>query len=81
MSQTESLADKAVYTIAAVRLMCEGVSNDHPERHTLRAIKHSAETILETALRQARELTFLAEHLSRDMRRWEAEAAQAKKED
>lgn len=81
MSQTESLADKAVDTIAAVRLMCEGVSNDHPERYAIRALKHSAEAILETALRQARELTFLAENLSRDMRRWETEAAQAKKED
>ena len=81
MSQLESLADRAVDTLAAVRTMCDGVDNSHPERHTIRALKSAAEDILAAALRQARGLAYTAETLRSDMRRVEAEAAQAKKED
>lgn len=79
MSQLESLADRAVDTLAAVRAMCEGVSNEHPERQTIRDLKQIAENLIEEALRQARHLTFIAQSLSSDMRK--NEAAQAKKED
>lgn len=80
MSQLESLADRAVDTLAAVSTMCDGVDNSHPERHTIRALKSAAEDILAAALRQARGLAYTAETLRNDMRRIEAEAARAKKD-
>lgn len=74
-----SLADKAVDTIAAVRVMGDGLGMEHPERHAVRDLKRAAEEILETALRQARSLAYTAASLSTDMRKLETERAAAKK--
>ncbi|MEG1769180.1 MAG: hypothetical protein RR311_11990 [Comamonas sp.] len=75
----QSLADKAVDAIAAVRAMGEGLGMEHPERHAVRDLKRAAEAILETALHQARGLAYTAEGLSTDMRKEEAARAEASK--
>lgn len=75
----QSLADKAVDAIAAVRAMGEGLGMDHPERHAVRDLKRAAEAILETALHQARGLAYTAEGLSTDMRKLETARATAQK--
>lgn len=64
---TPSLADNAVDTIAAVRAMGDGLPAEAPERHTVRSLKRIAEDILTTAMRQARDLAYQAEYLSKDM--------------
>lgn len=65
---TPSLADSAVDTIAAVRAMGEGLPLEAPERHTVRNMKRVAEDIIGNALRQARDIAYQAEYLSKDMR-------------
>ena len=75
----QSLADKAVDAIAAVRAMGEGLGMEHTERHAVRDLKRAAEAILETALHQARGLAYTAESLSTDMREEEAARAAALK--
>lgn len=75
----ESLADRAVTTLAAVRVMCDKVEIEHPERQAIRGLKQIAENLLDEAFRQAGNLAHIAESLSDDMRK--AEAAQAKGED
>lgn len=71
----ESLADRAVATLAHVARMTEGVTNDHPERHALRELKQVAEAILDEAFQHARRLAFASEGLRETMR--EQERAQA----
>lgn len=68
-----SMADNAVDAIAAVRAMGEGLPIDAPERHAVRSLQRTAEDILIQAMRQARDLAYQAESLSKDMR--EAEKA------
>jgi len=63
MSETKSLADMAVETLAAVSCMDSMTGNDHAERHTIRALKRTAETIIENAFRQAMGLAYAAEDL------------------
>lgn len=63
-----SLADQAVAALAAVSVMTDSVTNDHPERHTIREMKRTAEDILESAIRHARGIARMAEQLQRDMR-------------
>ncbi len=58
-----SLADKAVRTLAAVQAMDANTTNDQPQRHTVRALKRSAEATLEAAFRQANDLAWLAKDL------------------
>lgn len=66
-----SLADCAVYAIAAVRAMGADMPPDAPERHTVRNLKRVAEDIISNALRQARDIAYTAEALSDDMRKAE----------
>ena len=75
----QSLADRAVEALAAVRAMDAGVELTHPERHAVRDLKRAAEAILDTALRQAYMLTHAAQNLSEDMRKKEKESASAQK--
>lgn len=49
-NEQRSLADRAVETLAAVRAMDDGVSMEHPERHTVRELKATAEQIREHTL-------------------------------
>lgn len=60
MSDARSLADAAVETLAAIRAMDDGMTLDHPERHVIRDLKRTAESIVADALRQAQGLTFTA---------------------
>jgi hypothetical protein len=80
MSHSESLADQAVTTLAAVAAMDNKVTNDHPERHAIRNLKRTAQDILSSALRQARDLAYQAEQLHEDMARVRAASPQAEKE-
>jgi hypothetical protein len=63
MTQHESLADAAVAALAAVSAMTEGVTNDHPERHVIRQLKHHAENDLAAAFRRARAVAYLVDDL------------------
>ena len=65
---TESLADQAVAALAAITQMDADVTNEHEERHHVRNLKRQAQTIVENALRQARELAWLAEDIKRESR-------------
>ena len=75
----QSLADRAIETLAAVRAMDDGVELAHPERHAARELKRAAEAILDTALRQAYMLALAAQDLREDMRKKEKESAVAQK--
>lgn len=65
MSQP-SLADNAVDAIARVRSMGENLSDDHPMRHIVRAMKATAERMLESAMREATMLSHTATKLVED---------------
>ena len=39
----ESIADIAVSTLAGIKAIGDGISNDDPERHAIRAMKRAAE--------------------------------------
>jgi hypothetical protein len=71
-SEPKSLADRAVETLAAVRAMDTGVALEHPERHTVRELKATAEQIIEQALRQAARLAESANDLRELHRKIEA---------
>ena len=75
----QSLADRAIETLAAVRAMDDGVELAHPERHAVHELKRAAEAILDTALRQAYMLAHAAQDLREDMRKKEKEGAAAQK--
>lgn len=63
MTQHESLADVGVAALAAVSAMTDGVTNDHPERHAIRQLKHLAQADLEQAFRRARQLAYMVDDL------------------
>jgi len=63
MSETKSLADMAVETLAAVKDMDKGLENENAERHTVRALKQTAELLISGVLLQTRELAYAAEDL------------------
>lgn len=65
MSQ-ESLADRAVATLAEVRAIGDSLTNDHPMRHSVRGMKMAAEQILADAMRQAADLAYRAKQLVKD---------------
>ena len=60
---TQSLADKAVEVLAMVRAMDANMTNDRPERHQVRGLKHMAEEAIYGGLRHAAELACMAKDL------------------
>ena len=62
-----SLADQAVAALAAVRAMGQNLSDDAPERHNVRSLKRAAENIIGEAMRQAHDLAYTAEQMSKDV--------------
>lgn len=73
MSNQPSLAEFAVETLATVLKMDDDVTNDHPERHQIRAMKRIANQAIEQGLRTAWDLAAQARDLQRTMRQIEAE--------
>lgn len=69
MSERQSLADQAVQTLAAVSRIGEGMSNESPERHTIRSMKRIAEQAIESGLRIAMDLSYQAENLVKDLKK------------
>jgi hypothetical protein len=74
-TETKSLADLAVEALAEVRAMDSGVELEHPERHTVRDMKSTAEQILDQAFRQAKRLAASAQDLRELHRKLEDSAA------
>jgi hypothetical protein len=64
MAESKSLADEAVAALAAVRAMDEGMDMTHPERHSVRSLKQTAQDVLLSAFRQAQTLAYLATDLT-----------------
>lgn len=64
MAESTNLADQAVQALAAVRAMDARIDLDHPERHSVRALKRHAENILARAFQQAQELVYIAADLT-----------------
>lgn len=62
MSQ-QSLADRAVETLAAIREMDAGVDIGHVERHAIWGMKRTAEAILANAMSAAMDLAYQAQGL------------------
>jgi hypothetical protein len=65
----QSLADLAVQALAAVSAIDAKVSNEHPERHHIRAMKQTASSILSAAFTQAISIALYTESLQQDMRK------------
>ena len=60
------LAGRAVTALAAVQAMGETITNEHPMRHQVRALKRIAERTLSDAFFVSWELAMQAEQLVRD---------------
>ena len=60
-----SLADDAVYALAAVSAIGENIDNESPERHDVRTLKRIAEKVLFEAFRTAVELAHEAKSLEK----------------
>lgn len=69
MSQQQSIADRAVSTLAAVSRMGEDLTSEAVERHIVRNMKRIAEQAIEDGFRVAMELSYQAEQLSKDLRK------------
>ena len=66
MTTQSSLADCAIDAVSAVRAIGEQIDNEHPMRHAVRSMKRTAGQILFDAFRQARDLSYQAERLTKD---------------
>ena len=64
MAENRSLADDAVAAIAAVGAMYDGMDLNHPERHSVRNLKHAAEEVLRNAFRTAQTLAYMGSDLT-----------------
>lgn len=66
MNNVRSLADMAVETLAAVKAMDDGLTNEHPGRHQIRSLKRLAEKAIDDALRAATEMAYLAKDVRKE---------------
>lgn len=63
---SESLADRAVVALADVKAIGANMDSEHPMRHVVRELKHSAERILSDAIQQATNIAYTAGHIVKD---------------
>lgn len=77
MTQTNSLADLAVDTIAAVKAMDEGIELGQPECGVVLSLQRQAEQILTSAFRQAVDLTYSARSVRAAVKEAAEDAAKA----
>lgn len=68
MSQQQSIADRYVFTLAAVSRMGENLTSEAVERHIVRNMRQLAQQAIEDGFRIAIELSYQAEQLSKDLK-------------
>jgi len=64
----ESLADRFVAVMAEVNVIEDGVDNDNPHRHPIRAMRHAAQKAIFDALTTAHDLANAARVLKNEIR-------------
>lgn len=69
MSQQQSIADRAIFTLSAVSRMGDDLTSEAIERHIVRNMKRIAEQAIEDGFRVAMELSYQAEQLSKDLKK------------
>lgn len=70
---SESLADRAVTTLAAVKSLGDQLPDDHPMRHSVREMKYLAQSILSSSIDEAQRLVFAASRIVNDYDKAQAE--------
>ncbi len=70
-----SNADAFISAVTRIGLMEDGISNEHPLRHTVRTLKRTAELILSNASWEAEGLAWAAINLVSDYEKERAAAA------
>jgi hypothetical protein len=68
MSDRQSLADQAVFTLSAVSRIGESLSSEAPERHMVRNMRRIAQQAIESGLRIAQDLVHQAEQIEKDFK-------------
>jgi hypothetical protein len=63
MSEQQSLAERAVFVLAELANFGENITNEMPERHALRQIKHLARIRFDAALTDVEGLFMLAQSI------------------